>query len=336
MSCLSDSKTVASSTGKPVLFWYAHRLFDTSVDSATWIEMLKELNTEYDTIFFSLWKKEPAVFEYIPGKQVRYMPQMGKGMIQKVSREYFPLFRLGTTIAKTAPKIIMVNSLKMPVLRAIGRSGARLDCPIVLDVRTLPTSGSHRKAWIHFEKSLQYAASQYSGITYITERMFEYCSERFSLPEHRHAFWSSAVNTDLFKPEKREEDGFFRMIYHGGILSVCRGLDRLVEAMAYLRDLPIKLTLVTSLRESAILSLRRDLGLMDVIELVDTIPHSEIPRMINRHDIGVIPLPSNIAWNTSSPLKLFEYLSCGKPVVVTDIPAHSDLLRKKKVCLFCR
>ena len=49
---------------------------------------------------------------------------------------------------------------------------------------------------------------------------------------------------------------------------------------------------------------------------------------------GFYLFPSCDAWNTSSPIKLFEYLACGRPVIVTNIPAHRDVLNGKPYAFF--
>jgi glycosyltransferase involved in cell wall biosynthesis len=53
-------------------------------------------------------------------------------------------------------------------------------------------------------------------------------------------------------------------------------------------------------------------------------------------DVGILPFPKYDGWDVSSPLKLFEYLSCGKPVVVTDIPAHTSVLSGRPFAFWAR
>ena len=56
------------------------------------------------------------------------------------------------------------------------------------------------------------------------------------------------------------------------------------------------------------------------------VSHKEVPKYINRSDAGILPFPDWPGWNTSSFLKLLEYLACGKPVIATRIPAHTSVL----------
>ena len=43
-------------------------------------------------------------------------------------------------------------------------------------------------------------------------------------------------------------------------------------------------------------------------------------------DVCICPLPDRLEWNVSSPLKVFEYMACAKPMILTPIPAHKDVL----------
>ncbi len=106
--------------------------------------------------------------------------------------------------------------------------------------------------------------------------------------------------------------------------------------MDRVRDIDARLTLISSLREQAVLEWIDRLGLKERVTLIDTIPHQEVPAQIQRHHAGILPFPPCDAWNTSSPIKLFEYMACGKPVIVTDIPAHRNVLNGKPFAFFAR
>lgn len=52
--------------------------------------------------------------------------------------------------------------------------------------------------------------------------------------------------------------------------------------------------------------------------LVGPIPYHEIPEMLKGFDVAIIPFKKDEVSSTIFPLKLFEYLGAGKPVVATD------------------
>lgn len=57
------------------------------------------------------------------------------------------------------------------------------------------------------------------------------------------------------------------------------------------------------------------------IHVLASIPYHEVSEMINGFDICMIPFKKDEVSNTIFPLKLFEYLGMGKPVICTDFNA---------------
>lgn len=49
-------------------------------------------------------------------------------------------------------------------------------------------------------------------------------------------------------------------------------------------------------------------------------PYADLPRYVAAFDVGLIPYLSNAYTRSCSPLKLYEYLAAGKPVVATGVP----------------
>lgn len=53
-------------------------------------------------------------------------------------------------------------------------------------------------------------------------------------------------------------------------------------------------------------------------------PYSDLPRYIKGFDACLIPFNQNSSTRGSLPMKFFEYLSAGKPVVATDLPTLAE------------
>lgn len=54
------------------------------------------------------------------------------------------------------------------------------------------------------------------------------------------------------------------------------------------------------------------------IHFLGIIPYLEVPHMINSFDVAIIPFKKDEVSETIFPIKLFEYLSVGKPVILTN------------------
>lgn len=54
------------------------------------------------------------------------------------------------------------------------------------------------------------------------------------------------------------------------------------------------------------------------VHFLGAVPYPEVPQMINSFDVAIIPFKKDKVSETIFPIKLFEYLSAGKPVIVSD------------------
>jgi teichuronic acid biosynthesis glycosyltransferase TuaH len=54
------------------------------------------------------------------------------------------------------------------------------------------------------------------------------------------------------------------------------------------------------------------------VHIIGPIPYDEVPQLVKGFDVAIIPFKKDEVSATIFPLKLFEYLCAGKPVVVTD------------------
>ena len=67
-----------------------------------------------------------------------------------------------------------------------------------------------------------------------------------------------------------------------------------------------------------------ELGAIPNVHLIGRVRHSEVPGYIRAFDVCLLPLLVNEVTTDASPLTLFEYLLCGKPVVSTTYPVSRE------------
>ncbi|MFX0139878.1 MAG: glycosyltransferase, partial [Candidatus Hodarchaeota archaeon] len=128
----------------------------------------------------------------------------------------------------------------------------------------------------------------------------------------------------------------FTVMYHG-VLAENRGLFETIKAMVYVNKIVPNINLFI---------LGKGLVLDQMIELVDqlelktcvyfheAVSYDEIPDYISKADVGIVPLPDELCWQVSSPLKLLEYLAMAKPVIVSPIEAHISVLNNFPAAIF--
>jgi glycosyltransferase involved in cell wall biosynthesis len=70
------------------------------------------------------------------------------------------------------------------------------------------------------------------------------------------------------------------------------------------------------------------LGISDRVEFTGHVAPSKVAEVLRRATILVLPNPASaISTDFTSPLKLFEYMAAGRPIVSSDLPAIREVLR---------
>jgi glycosyltransferase involved in cell wall biosynthesis len=118
--------------------------------------------------------------------------------------------------------------------------------------------------------------------------------------------------------------GYFVLTYIGGF-APHRGLDTVVRAMPAVREAApeARLLLVGDRNEPYRRYLERlamETGCGDVVEMTGWQPFEKIWSFIEASDVCLVPHARNPHTDTTIPHKIFQYMSAGKPVVVSDCP----------------
>lgn len=73
--------------------------------------------------------------------------------------------------------------------------------------------------------------------------------------------------------------------------------------------------------------LAASLGVADRVEVTGFVPPPQVAGHLARADVLVLPNPASaLSASWTSPLKLFEYLAAGRPIVASDLPAFREVL----------
>ena len=108
-----------------------------------------------------------------------------------------------------------------------------------------------------------------------------------------------------------------------------RGLDILVRATAQLNDALLILVGGPMDAEPHLRNAARAAGLApDRLLIHDRVPNLEVPTWLRAFDVVAMPYPNTAHYALElSPLKLFEAMAAGVPVVATDLPSARLVLR---------
>ena len=130
-------------------------------------------------------------------------------------------------------------------------------------------------------------------------------------------------------PAKNLPDGDLRTIGYAGHLYPWKGVDVFVRALALSRTLR---GLIVGGHpgekdRARVDALVRDLGLQDRVTITGMVPPSEVAARLASAGILVLPnTASAISERYTSPLKLFEYLWMGRPIVASDLPSLREIV----------
>ncbi|HEY5173116.1 MAG TPA: glycosyltransferase family 4 protein [Acidimicrobiia bacterium] len=168
--------------------------------------------------------------------------------------------------------------------------------------------------------------------------------EALGVPRSKIIVLGSAVDTEPYerlpsRAECRREHGLpldrpiIGYIGRFRTMGLEKGLTTLVKAAAMLEAARTEEALLLCVggpmdEVSGYLRIAHEYGgRVDDFRFVDRVPSSEIPSWIRACDIGVVPSPGTRRFaQFASPMKLFEFMAGGVPMVVTDLPALSDTL----------
>ena len=164
----------------------------------------------------------------------------------------------------------------------------------------------------------------------ITSPLRDIIVREAGVPEDKIVLVPNGVDTQRFDPSKADGSRYFSMPTLGfvGSLIAWQGLDRLITALAELRAEDTHWALVVAgdgPERAAWEKLTRDRGLDDRVLFLGSVPWEQVPMVLGRIDVGYSgQVPLKIGAMYHSPLKLYEYLAMGKPVIAA---AYEDALR---------
>lgn len=302
------------------------------------LETLKYFQMDHDIHLVTGYRSEQLQFTNILN-DIIYVKSPNIPLLNLTTRFYRQSRALSSFAETYKPDVILINSDNPLLLKSALNKKSFYGYKIYYDIRTLPVASGKLINMLSsylFGKSIRFATANFDGVSYITKEMEKYCKKKFNLPAHDSAIWTSGVNTEMFKPDYRKsiQEDTLNILYHGTIADN-RNLDNLIRAIGRIPRNNITLTLLGNGNGKMQLErMVQKLGVQSRVNFVDPVPYTKVPGYINNADIGILPFQDWPGWNTSSPIKLFEYLACGKPVIVTRIPAHTHVLEGKEFAVW--
>ncbi len=214
------------------------------------------------------------------------------------------------------------------------------DLPYVVEVNAPLVLEARAYRGLHLEKlALDVAAhvfSQADHVVTVSQAVRDWVLSLAS--EARVTVLPNGVDTDRIKPAPASPEWRMkatggnpdaRVVGFVGRVRPWHGLDRLIAALAAARaeQADLRLCVVGDDGDAArdLQEQVRRLGLQDAVVFTGAVAPEEIPAALNAMDIVAAPYPSleNFYF---SPLKVYEYMAAGKPIVASSIGQIRDVI----------
>lgn len=162
----------------------------------------------------------------------------------------------------------------------------------------------------------------------VSESMADYVRERGARP-NGVLVQPNAVDADRFRPDDHADELRARLGYTAenvvvgfvGSLKPWHGVEHLVEAVALARQDAPQLRLLIVGDGPARAAIERALAgwqLEDIAILAGNVAHAQIPEYLAAMDVTVAPYLESPSFYFS-PLKIFEYMAAGRPVIASHL-----------------
>jgi glycosyltransferase involved in cell wall biosynthesis len=204
---------------------------------------------------------------------------------------------------------------------------------LIMDTRDFNSAdgGWRTELRVKFYNFMHTLANRFAdGQTVITPKM----AELAKVPADKlWGIWPSGVTVEKFASSAHNrtwptEDEPIRLIYVGR-LHPERCLVPLARAInqANQNGMSFHLTLIGRGPDETLLNEIADQS-NEKIDVIDAVPHHEIPDYLAEAHIGTTSLPpvNNKKFEASSPIKLFEYLAAGMPIFATRNVCHTNVI----------
>ena len=186
--------------------------------------------------------------------------------------------------------------------------------PLILKVACYLSTTSERFTYKHCDKIIS-----------VTQKLKAQLIKIYDITDDKIVVINNGANTDLFKtlPKKKvlselNLDFSNTYICFVGKLSPWQGVEFLIEAAPLILKVYANtrfLIVGDGIMKKEWVQLAEDLGVLDKFIFTGGVPYEMVPIYINASDICVVPKkPMKSGY---SPLKLYEYMACGKPIIAT-------------------
>jgi len=236
----------------------------------------------------------------------------------------------GACLTKRKYDVVFATSPPLPV----GLLGYILSlfkrCPFVLDIRDLwplvaPAVGELKKGFVYSFAELleQFLYKKALAVTCVTRSFVKYVVSK-GIPETRVFFLPNGTIPEIFNsacndPHLRDQlglNGRFVVSFCGNH-GVAQSLPNILDAARLLSVENIAFCFIGEGPVKADLLRKKEDEKIENAIFLPQVPQGEIAAYINASDLLLVPLKADDLFDWFIPSKMFDFMACGKPVILT-------------------
>ena len=203
--------------------------------------------------------------------------------------------------------------------------GRKLNKPVVLEVNGI-LSDEEKSTWL-LRKIDRDCSKHAARIIAVTEGIKKHLVDNYDAEPDKIKVIANGANTNHFKPMEKEEVraklglGHGNLVIYIGNLESWQGVETIIDsAPEVLKEQPDTKFLIcgSGSMKRDLEKQTKELGLDNTVKFTGPISYKEVPLYMNAGDICLVPKkPLKSGY---SPLKLYEYMACGRPVIASNLP----------------
>jgi glycosyltransferase involved in cell wall biosynthesis len=280
-------------------------------------------------------------FIYGSTKNAYYNPFFMRHLMIKQGLSGFLTSELSNKIANLIERlgVDLVQVEQDIILIALAKKIEKLKLPLVVDIHNITTEElvavntirKNSKEFDVLEQQSRYAFSLTDSVVVVSNEMRDYVIAKHDISPAR-----VVVVPPGGRPRINEvvEKPYAPRVIYSGLVANRENVDLFIRSMRpVLKKLPIAEFYITKRGRA----LRRMKGLAKKVGVKPSFfwirDKTKFYEFLESCHIGVLPSSNDLARKMGTPVKLFDYLSAGLPVVANDIGTWTNIITEEKVGL---
>jgi glycosyltransferase involved in cell wall biosynthesis len=287
------------------------------------IELLRNLKRKNKVICFAP-KPKNARYDF---QEITYIPALNKPVFLSISCQLSLFFYLIYYCIKARPDAIYTRqsgvSFSPLIISKLFRIPYFVEVNgLIIEEMKIANTSKWKVDIAKLSEKLNYKHAK--KIVAVTQALNIELKNIYNIPAEKIVVIENGANTDLFRPinkkdAKRDLDENYNYVGLSGSFAPWHGIEDLVRSapliLKKVENTKFLLVGDGELKEQTI-QMVNNLNLTGNFIFIDRVPYEEVPKYVNAFDVCIILKKKDIP---GSPLKLWEYMACGKPVIATNM-----------------